>query len=268
MDNKSSPIPCRFAWNPDRIPIPFVNPWGRSGAYTTMLVEGSPSIGFFIDRHLQRLRQSLDKLKLPHQFPETFLKDTILEFISGYNRGSFMLRTAVVSEGLILSTYPQIGKGAGLIGKPCRIRRNLPAAKSLQDMGLYKQMKNVDRSSEELLLVSQSGYILEGATTNVLFIRGNSILAPVQDALPGITRQVIQEQLPKPWLWNVDNVHLDELNQIDEILVCGSGKEVARIIGLCKLKWKPRSQKAFDALSRCYNDAKLLYLQENPPKYS
>lgn len=268
MAKKFSPTAFQAAWGPNRNPIPFVDPWGHSGAYTTMLVEGTPSTAIFFDRHLKRLRQSLNKLKLPQQFSESFLKDTILGVISRFDQGPYMLRVAVIKEGLFLSTYPQSGKGAELEGKLCHIRRKLPAAKSLLDMGLFEEMKKVDRNCKELLLISPSGNILEGATTNVLFVRGNTIISPTQDALPGITRQVIQELVPEPWRWNADDVHLGDLHKFDEILVCGSGKEVARIISLSKIQWEPRSQKAFDTLSRCYKDAKLLYLKENSPKYS
>jgi branched-subunit amino acid aminotransferase/4-amino-4-deoxychorismate lyase len=268
MAKKFSPTAYQVAWGPDRNPIPFVDPWGHSGAYTTMLVDGTPPMALFFGRHRQRLRQSLGKLKLPQQFSESFIKNKILGIISRLEQGPYMLRVAVIKEGLFLSTYSQSGKGAELEGKLCHIRRKLPAAKSLLDMGLFEKMKTVDRNCEELLLISPSGNILEGATTNVLFVRGNTILAPTQGALPGITRQVIEEQVPEPWLWNADDVHLDDLHEIDEILVCGSGKEVARIISLKKIKWEPRSQKAFDTLSRCYKDAKLLYLKENYPKYS
>ena len=42
MASKSSTTACQTAWDPDQQPIPFANPWGRPGAYTTMLVDGDP----------------------------------------------------------------------------------------------------------------------------------------------------------------------------------------------------------------------------------
>ncbi|MBT4223104.1 MAG: aminotransferase class IV [Opitutae bacterium] len=262
MAKRFSPIAFQGAWGPNRNPIPFVNPWGYSGAYTTILVEGTPSTAVFFDRHLERLRQSLNKLKLPQQFSESFLKETILGVISSCNQGPYMLRVALIKKGLFLSTYAQSGKGAELEGELCHIQRKLPAAKSLLDMGLFKEMQKVDRNCKELLLISPNGNILEGATTNILFVRGRTIISPTQDALPGITRQVIQELIPESWCWNTNDVHLDDLHKFDEILVCGSGKEVAQIISLSKIEWKPTSQNAFNTLSQCYKGAKLNYLKK------
>ena len=85
-----------------------------------------------------------------------------------------MLRTAVVPEGLFIAAYPQSGKGARLHGRLCRIRRKLPAAKSLLDTSLYEEMQTVNRNREELLLVSPDRHVLEGATTNLLFVRVHS----------------------------------------------------------------------------------------------
>lgn len=266
MASKSSTTACQTAWNPDQQPIPFANPWGRPGAYTTMLVDGDPPTPLFLDRHLRRLKKCLGHLGLPEIFRDAFLEESILETASGINTVPCMLRTAVVPEGLFITAYPQSGKGARLHGRLCRIRRKLPAAKSLLDISLHEEMQTVNRNREELLLVSPDGHVLEGATTNLLFVRGKNILAPEKDTLTGITRQVLEERIPEPWQWEVTDVHLDDLPEMDEILVCGSGKEVAQIINIADSEWKPRSNQAFMALSRIYGAAKLLYLRENSSK--
>ena len=211
MASKSSTTACQTAWNPDQQPIPFANPWGRPGAYTTMLVDGDPPTPLFLDRHLRRLKKCLGYLGLPEIFRDAFLEESILETASGINTVPCMLRTSVVPEGLFITAYPQSGKGARLHGRLCRIRRKLPAAKSLLDISLHEEMQTVNRNCEELLLVSPDGHVLEGATTNLLFVRGKNILAPEKDTLTGITRQVLEERIPKPWQWEVTDVHLDDL---------------------------------------------------------
>ncbi len=266
MDSKSSPTAFEAAWNPDCEPIAFADPWGKVGAYTTMLVDGSPPRPLFQDRHMDRLSQSLEHLGMANPYGGTFLEDSVAHAAANLGATPCMLRVAIVGEGLFLSSYPQTGKGAELRGRPCHARRRLPAAKSLLDVGLHQELAQVDRGTEELLLVSPQGHVLEGATTNLLLVRGDAVLAPMREALPGITRQVIEEHLPAQWNWESAEVRLEELPTMDEILLCGSGKEVARITHLEGIEWAPASARAFDSIAQAYEAAKQLYLANHPGK--
>lgn len=258
MDGKSLSTAYEAAWNPDHQPIPPADPWGRRGAYTTMLVEGRPPMAYFMDRHLRRLNDSIRHLGLHNPFPETFLRGRI-ETAAANLAAPCMLRMAIVEDGLFLTSYPQTGNGAELLGRPCRARRKLPAAKSLLDTGLYQDLQQVDRNCEELLLISEDQHVLEGGTTNLLLVQGHRIHTPSLHTLPGITRQVIEENLPRGWSWAPGNIHLDELPGMDEILACGSGKEVARITRLEGIDWSPVSDRAFRSISQAYATAKNQY---------
>ena len=168
-----------------------------------------------------------------------------------------MLRAALIPAGLSLTSYPQCGKNAELTGIPETVQRHLPEAKSLMDTPLKDRLQNYDRNLHELLLVDPDGYILEGATTNLLFIKGNEIHSPENGCLPGITRQILKETLNgSRWAWNPSQIHMEQLPEFDEILVCGSGKEVARLVKIEGHDWHPANDQAFKELSHKYREAK------------
>jgi len=252
MESKSYAI----LWTPEGDTAQPMDPWGHEGAYTTILIDGSPPRPIFLQRHLNRLENSLALLKVSPVLPREFVEEKILEATSKLDAGT-MLRVAIIPEGLSLVSYPQKGKNAELEGIPETVQRHLPEAKSLMDTPLKDRLQNFDRNRHELLLIDPDGYFLEGATTNLLFIKGNQILTPESHCLPGITRQVLSENLNGTnWQWCPAQIPMQQLPEFEEILVCGSGKEIARIDRIQGQDWQPSSRKAFEELSAIFEKAK------------
>jgi branched-subunit amino acid aminotransferase/4-amino-4-deoxychorismate lyase len=252
MDTKSYAI----LWTPEGQAAQPIDPWGHDGAYTTILIDGKPPQPIFLQRHLDRLENSLSLLKVPQVFPKEFVEEKILEAASMLDAGT-MLRVAIIQEGLSLISYPQQGKNADMEGIPETVQRHLPEAKSLLDTPLKDRLQNFDRNRHELLLIDPDGYILEGATTNLLFIKGRQILTPASKCLPGITRQVLSEHLNgTDWQWCPVNIPMQQLPEFEEILLCGSGKEIARIVSIQGKDWQPRGREAFEELAAIFERAK------------
>ena len=252
MDTKSYAI----LWTPEGQAAKPIDPWGHKGAYTTILIDGKPPRPIFLKRHLDRLENSLALLQVPNVLPREFVEEKILEAAAKLDAGT-MLRVAIIPEGLSLISYPQRGKNAELIGIPETVQRHLPEAKSLMDTPLKDRLQNFDRSQHELLLVDSDGNFLEGATTNLLFIKRNQILTPQSHCLPGITRQVLSENLNGTgWQWCPDKIPMQQLPEFEEILVCGSGKEIARIVSIQGKDWKPTGSQAFEELAAIFERSK------------
>jgi branched-subunit amino acid aminotransferase/4-amino-4-deoxychorismate lyase len=165
MEKKSYAI----LWTPDQKSSPPIDPWGQPGAYTTILVDGDPPRPLFLDRHLDRLEESCSLLDANNSLTRDFVEEKILEAATHLNGGT-MLRVALIPAGLSLTSYPQMGKNAELTGIPETVQRHLPEAKSLKDTPLKERLQNYDRNRHELILIDPDGYLLEGATTNLLFI--------------------------------------------------------------------------------------------------
>ncbi len=243
-------------WTPEGKEASPIDPWGEPGAYTSVLVDGDPPRPLFLPRHLDRLEESARLLGLVSPLSRGFVEEKVYEAVS-HLEGGTMLRVALVPQGLSLATYPQSGKNGGLVGILETVGRHKPEAKSLQDIPLHQKVKVLDRNKEELLLVDDEGYLLEGSTTNLLFVRGKEVLTPESDCLPGITRQVLRERIPMPpWQWCPARIHSGQISEFEEILLCGSGKEVARLVGIESLDWKPDGDLAFQELARIFSEAK------------
>jgi branched-subunit amino acid aminotransferase/4-amino-4-deoxychorismate lyase len=243
-------------WTPEGAEAPAVDPWGEAGAYTTILIDGVPPRAIFLERHLNRLEESCSLLETNSPLTRDFIREKVMEAAATMEGGT-MLRVALIPAGLSLTSYPQSGKNADLTGIPETVQRHLPAAKSLKDTPLKNRLQNYDRNRHELLLIDPDGYILEGATTNLLFIKEHQIFSPETGCLPGITRQILKELLNgSEWVWNPSQIHMEQLPEYDEILVCGSGKEVARLIKIEGNDWQPRQDIAFRELSQKFREAK------------
>ena len=243
-------------WTPEGVEAPPLDPWGEAGAYTTILVDGDPPRPRFLERHLDRLEESCGLLEAEPPLPRAFVKSKVLEAADALESGT-MLRVALIPAGLSLTSYPQSGKNADLTGIPETVQRHLPAAKSLMDTPLKNHLQNYDRNLHELLLIDPDGYILEGATTNLLFVKDHQIDSPESGCLAGITRQILRESINESeWVWNPSQIHMEQLPEYDEILVCGSGKEVARLIRIEGHNWQPKQDLAFRELSQKFREAK------------
>ncbi len=246
--------------------MPYSDPWGSPGAYSTILVEGAPPTPVFLDRHMKRLTQSLRLLDLNTALPLKFVEDAILNTATSNPETPYMIRVAITHAGLFICKLPQSGKESELRGIFCTVRRRLPSAKSMMDIELHRIVQTLDRNHEECILMSEDGRILEGATSNLLFVQNKNIIAPVRDNLPGITRQILKECLPNDWIWQESDVRVEHLEDVEEILVCGSGKGVSCLKSLPEARWKNKSMKAFNKFVRLFREAKLLYLQQNSKK--
>ena len=248
--------PFATLWTPDQKEAPPIDPWGEPGAYTTILVDGNPSRPIFLEKHLDRLEESCRLLETKPPLPRAFVKSKVLDAADLLEAGT-MLRVALIPAGLSLTSYPQRGKNAELVGIPETVQRHLPEAKSLMDTPLKDRLQKFDRSKHELLLLDSDGYFLEGATTNLLFIKNEEIFSPETGCLPGITRQILKESLNDTnWKWNPAQIHMRQLPEFNEILLCGSGKEVARITAIEGHTWKPVCDSAFRFLAKRFQEAK------------
>ena len=83
----------------------------------------------------------------------------------------------------------------------------------------------------EVLLVNHDGYILEGLSSNVFFVKGNAVFTAGEGILAGVTRKVVLEacaDLAIP-------VHLaaagvDEVSQYEEVFITSTSRAVLPVV--------------------------------------
>ncbi len=154
------------------------------GIYETILVEHGRF--FHLTRHMQRLAQSAQLLALDLPAPIDEITSWVRRLAATMQTGCGLLRiVAYGGDGVH-------GPVCGLYIKPWRFR---PLAKSnnclAQAMARFKAHA---AGAHEGLIVDRYGHITEGATSNVLAVRGGALLRPLHGtALEGVTEGVTLE---------------------------------------------------------------------------
>ena len=238
--------------------------WGVEGFYTTMCLEldtiGNPH-PYFWYHHWERLKNTASRVGM--SIPE---EDWVLlqvkklgwEFLEKYPQlTSCLVRFATTVEGFSFYAFYSKPAQDSLVGVLSSVSRMDPEWKLLRDLEFYKVLCSLDRQREELLLLNQEGRILEGATTNLIFKRGNVVFLSEKQNLRGITRKLLEPSLIK-WADKVEDqsIFLDQLSSIDEIVCLGSGKEVIGLKSIAEFDWKCGEERLCRYLKKQYSEIK------------
>ena len=256
MDTPSSPTSSALAWDKDGSPIAHPDPWGRRGAFTTIRVESEPPRPIFLDAHLARLEESARLLVVKPIATQEQIRERLAAFLSSPSLPApFLLRICLFEDCLGLSPRPANAGDSSLTCKILRYLRPVPKAKSTADKELYGRLSELDLSREDFLLVHpEDEVVLESATSNLIFAQDNRLVIPEKDILPGIVLSKLLYELTG-FTAEHASPRLAELPAFDEIILCGSGREIAAIAAIPEIGWQKRSEKAF--LKLCETCAKL-----------
>ena len=94
--------------------------------------------------------------------------------------------------------------------------------------------------------------LLEGCTTNVLFVSKNKIYSPVKNIYEGTTLKFFKRKIKTI---KKKDISLDRLAKFDEIILIGSGKGVVSVNSIDKPYWRRKSLKTYRFLSKIYQQA-------------
>jgi branched-subunit amino acid aminotransferase/4-amino-4-deoxychorismate lyase len=253
MENTSSKT--YFAsWDSALNPVKPEELWGKLGAFTTMKLEikGRHRCAFFREKHIERLYESLRILNIQIPFPHRWIDSTVLASIKSIKQqATYRLRLMATAEyfTIVITLVPE--PEMHLQGKIWSYERFQPEAKSLNYEDILDRLAETDRSREEIILKSSDGRLLEGATSNLLFVQGNQIITPARGRLNGVTLRLLKDAMA------------NSIGQYNEILCCGSGRGVSAFIGIEDLGWNLKSLDAFRSVRMRYDNACIDYKYEN-----
>ncbi len=257
MVTPSSPTSSAIAWDRDGVSVPAPEPWGCKGAFTTIRVEGIPPCPLFLNAHLDRLEKSACLLEVVPIVSKTQISERIVTFISSSPLlPPFLIRVCLLEDRLALHPRPAHPTGPELSSKILRHLRPVPEAKSTFDKALYGRLGELDLGLEDFLIVHPADdRVMESATCNLIFAHGDHLVIPEEDILSGI---VLNKLLASMNDFEIDrrSPRLDELSAFDEIILCGSGREVASLAAVPEMGWTRSSDKTFLKLLEIYNKLK------------
>ena len=109
----------------------------------------------------------------------------------------------------------------------------------------------MDNSSSDIGLCSNNK-IFETGTSNLIFIKDGSVYSPKSKFYKGITYKFFKSKVKK--IINKD-IYVKSLKEFDEIILIGSGKGVASVNIIEKIKWRRRSLKFYKKLFKFHLSA-------------
>lgn len=171
------------------------------GVFETILMKGHQPI--LLEEHLTRLNKGLKTLNIAQVLKETDARNEIKKL----QANNCALRISVSDENILYSTRPMTYKKEhyekGFSVKVSEITRNpkshITYIKSFNymDNGIERQSA-LDAGFNEVLFLNGEGLVAEGSTSNIFFIKDNSIYTPSVECglLVGVLRNWVMVHYP------------------------------------------------------------------------
>ena len=228
--------------------INFKDLWGDKGVFTTMRIFGKPAKILFFKKHINNLVKSLKIYKLDRVNIE---KDILKLIRVNINKSKFynhLLRVAInkkiISVSLRDRKMPKLKFNLKLINH----KRIDPELKNLKYKLILRHLSKMDNTTSDVGLCFQKN-ILESGTSNIFFVKENTIYSPSKNIYKGATYNFFKKKLGK--IINKD-IPINSLIDYDEILLIGSGKAVTSIETIKEINWKRKGLRYYKIFSDFY----------------
>jgi branched-chain amino acid aminotransferase len=208
---------------------------------------------FHLDRHLERLRRSAQRLAIPLPAGDALARDLDALLARAANSESYIRIIVSRGRGDISYHFDRVkGPTVVMVVKPLApfpasyhtegvpviissVRRNSPRAldPAIKSNNLLNNILAIRegqaKGAFEPVMLNEIGEVAETASANVFLVKGGTLLTPPLDAgiLPGVTRQLVLElaaglALPV----REEPVSVKDLLAADEVFITSTLKEV------------------------------------------
>ena len=193
------------------------------------------------ERHLKRLFESARHLGYEPGIGDVSIRRLLCDALERYGWERSRFRITLLREGgLIIAIEPYSGVPLELRsrGVDCALAphaaRDAPDTKTTSWMAARSSLSH--RRVYEVLLCDEGGFVLEGSSSNVFFVAGESQTPVLRTAekgiLKGVTRAIVLE-LAETKARDIDvqraPVHISELEHTGEAFICSSTRGVVPI---------------------------------------
>ena len=229
--------------------VKFNSLWGYNGVFTTIRISGKKPNLVLIDQHLKKLNKDSNFFGISFKISKQFL----INFIntnSKIKNYDHLLRVAVTKKLISLSLRKRNKEEKNFTAQIYRYQRTLPSFKNLQYKKILSLQKKINLQKEEILFYNKSK-ILEGSTTNLIFVKNNQLFIPKNSYYFGITLSYLIKTIPYK-IKKID-ILISNLYEYSEILLVGSGKGVVSISSIDQLNWYRSSLKMYKSILKEYS---------------
>ena len=228
--------------------VNFKDLWGEKGVFTTMRILGKPAKIIFFKNHIKNLVKSLKVYKLNKVNIEKNILKLIKLNVDKTKSYNHLLRVAVnnkiISVSLRDRKIPKLKFNLKLINH----KRIDPELKNLKYKLILKYLSKMDNTISDVGLCFEKK-ILESGTSNIFFIKKDTVYSPSKNIYKGVTYSFFKKKLGK--ITNKE-ILVNTLNDYDEILLIGSGKAVTSVDTIKEINWKRNGLKYYKILSNFY----------------
>jgi branched-chain amino acid aminotransferase len=206
--------------------------------------QGKP---FYLDAHLARLQRSAAMIGLPLPHTMEGISSIVMETLARNTHAESSIRIVVTGGAsddnitpngqprLLVFVTPFVAPPAAWYSDGVKViteptERYLPEAKTLNYIpAIVALQKARAHNAIDALYVDGRGHVLEGTTTNLFAIYGETLVTPGTGILPGITRQVVIDIASDIYDVQVRDLAVDELLRADEVFITSSNKEICPV---------------------------------------
>ena len=231
--------------------INFNDLWGGQGVFTTMWIYGKPSKILFFKNHINNLMKSTKAYSIKKSSIRSDILKLLKKNINSKRKYNHLLRIALTKKTLSISLRKRIKPKLNLDLKLVNLKRQKPEYKNLKYKEILKHLSKLDNSKSDIGLCSNK-MIFETGTSNLLFIKNGKIYSPINKFYKGITYNFFKSKIKK--IINRE-IMINSLKEFEEIILIGSGKGVASVKSIDQIKWKRKSLKYYNVLSKHYKSA-------------
>ena len=231
--------------------VKFKDLWGDHGVFTTMWIYGSQPKILFFKEHIKNLIKSARAYKILKPSIKSDILKILKKNLYTKKKYNHLLRVALNKNVLSISLRKRIKPSLNFDLKLVDLKRQKPEFKNLKYEKILKHLSKLDNSKSDIALCSNKK-IFETGTSNILFIKKNKIFSPINKFYKGITYKFFRSKVKK--IINKD-IHVNCLKEFDEIILIGSGKGVASVNTIEKIKWKRKSLKFYKKFSKYHLSA-------------
>ena len=231
--------------------IQFNDLWGGHGVFTTMWIFDKPSKILFFKEHINNLIKSSKAYSVFKQSLKSDILNLLNENLDSKTKYNHLLRIALNKKTLSISLRKRIKPNLNFDLKLVNLKRQKPEFKNLKYKEILKHLTKLDNSRADIGLCS-SNKIFETGTSNLFFIKNNKVFSPTNTFYKGITYKFFRSKIKK--IIKKD-ILVNSLKEFDEIILIGSGKGVASAKTINQIKWKRKSLKFYNILSKHYKSA-------------
>lgn len=216
------------------------------GVFEVLRTYGARPFG--LRAHLERLQKSAAQIDLALPWSLDEIEKTVEATLAHNNPTDVTIRIIVTggtsSSFLIPEDRPSLlvmlapikpyaeqlyQKGAALI--TVDYPRFMPTVKSLNYVtAIMGQRKARSAGAIEALYCNAQGLITECTTSNFFILRGDRLITPVVDVLPGITRAAVLELAGDLFQIVERPIYRNELAMVDEAFITSTTKEIMPIV--------------------------------------